>query len=46
MWYKKRKPKQYTWKNRGDDIKWCQINYILIKQKFRGKVRDVKTIKH
>ena len=42
-WFKKRKTKQYTWKSPGDRKRY-QINYILVKQRFRNGIKDVKTL--
>jgi hypothetical protein len=42
-WFKKRKTKLYTWKNPGDTSRY-QIDYILVKQRFRNSVKDVKTM--
>ena len=35
--------KLYTWKNPGDRNRY-QINYILVKQRFRNSIGDVKTL--
>ena len=43
MWFKKRKMKLYTWKSPGDRNRY-QIDYILVKQRFRNSIRDVKTL--
>ena len=42
-WFKKRKTKLYTWKSPGDLHRY-QIDYILVKQRFRGSIKDVKTM--
>lgn len=33
------KRKRYTWKNPGD-IRWFQINYILVRERFKNQVKD------
>jgi len=42
-WFKKPKRKQYTWKAPGD---WSQhqLDYILVKHRFRSSVKDVQTL--
>ena len=42
-WFKKRKTKLYTWKSPGDRKRY-QIDYILVNQRFRNSIRDVKTL--
>ena len=42
-WFKKRKTKLYTWKSAGDR-KQYQIDYILVKQRFRNSISDLKTL--
>ena len=42
-WCMKRKTKLYTWKSPGDRHRY-QIDYILVKQRFRNSIRDVKTL--
>jgi hypothetical protein len=42
-WFKKIKTKLYTWKSPGDRNRY-QIDYILVKQRFRNSIRDVKTL--
>jgi len=42
-WFKKRKTKLYTWKSPGDRNRY-QNDYILVKQRFRNSIRDVKTL--
>ena len=41
-WFKERKTKQYTWKSPGDRKRY-QIDYILVKQRYRNGIKDVKT---
>ncbi|XP_026467813.1 uncharacterized protein LOC113371400 [Ctenocephalides felis] len=41
-WFKKRKTKLYTWKSPGDSKRY-QIDYIIVKNRFRISVKDVKT---
>ena len=41
--FKKRKTKLYTWKSPGDR-KCFQINYILVKQRIRISMRNMKTL--
>ena len=41
-WFKKRKTKLYTWRSPGDKNRY-QVDYILVKQRFRNSIRDVKT---
>uniref|UniRef100_A0A6M2DQT5 Putative endonuclease-reverse transcriptase n=1 Tax=Xenopsylla cheopis TaxID=163159 RepID=A0A6M2DQT5_XENCH len=41
-WFKKRKTKLYTWKSPGD-INRYQIDYVLVKHRFRNSVKDVRT---
>ena len=42
-WFKKRKRRLYTWKAPGD---WSrhQLDYILVKHRFRNSVKDVQTL--
>jgi hypothetical protein len=42
-WFKKPKRRRYTWKAPGD---WSrhQLDYILVKQRFRNSVKDVQTL--
>jgi hypothetical protein len=42
-WFKKPKRRLYTWKAPGD---WSrhQLDYILVKLRFRNSVKDVKTL--
>jgi hypothetical protein len=42
-WFKKRKMKLCTWKGPGDR-KIYQIDYIVVKQRFRNSTRHLKTI--
>ena len=42
-WFKKRKTMLYTWKSPGERNRY-QIDYILVKQRFRNSTRDVKTL--
>ena len=42
-WFKERKTKLYTWKSPGDRNRY-QIDYILVKQRFRNSIREVKTL--
>ena len=42
-WFKKRKTKLYTWES-PEDRKRYQIDYILVKQRFRNSIGDVKTL--
>ena len=42
-WFKKRKTKLYIWKSPGDRNPY-QIDYIMVKQRFRNSIRDVKTL--
>jgi hypothetical protein len=41
-WFKKRKGRLYTWKAPGDQHRY-QLDYILVKQRFRNSVKDVQT---
>ncbi|XP_026467799.1 craniofacial development protein 2-like [Ctenocephalides felis] len=41
-WFKKRKTGLYTWKSPGN-CKRYQIDYIIVKNRFRNSVKDVKT---
>ena len=42
-WFKKSKRRVYTWKAPGD---WRrhQLDYILVKHRFRNSVKDVQTL--
>jgi len=42
-WFKKPKRRMYTWKAPGD---WSrhQLDYILVKHRFRNSVKDVQTL--
>ncbi|XP_026467839.1 craniofacial development protein 2-like [Ctenocephalides felis] len=40
--FKNRKTKLYTWKSPGDSERY-QIDYIIVKNRFRNSVKDVKT---
>ena len=42
-WFKKPKRKLYTWKAPGDWIRH-QLDYILVKHRFRNCVKDVQTL--
>ncbi|PNF25412.1 hypothetical protein B7P43_G09171 [Cryptotermes secundus] len=42
-WFKKPKRRIYTWKAPGD-WKRHQLDYILVKHRFRNSVKDVKTL--
>ena len=42
-WLKKRKTKLYTWQSPADRNGY-QIDYILVKQRFKNSIRDVKTL--
>ena len=42
-WFKKRKTKLYTWKSPGHKNRY-QIDYILVKQRLRNTIRNVKTL--
>jgi hypothetical protein len=42
-WFKERKTKLYTWKSPGDRNRY-QIDYTLLKHRFRNIIRDVKTL--
>ncbi|XP_026482140.1 craniofacial development protein 2-like [Ctenocephalides felis] len=41
-WFKKRKTKLYTWKSPGHSERY-QIDYIIVKNRFRNSVKDVNT---
>jgi hypothetical protein len=41
--FKKRKTKLYAWKSPGDRKRY-QIDYIMVMQRFRDSIRDVKTL--
>ncbi|PNF36725.1 hypothetical protein B7P43_G12355 [Cryptotermes secundus] len=42
-WFKKPKRRIYTWKAPGD-LRRHQLDYILVKHRFRNSVKDVKTL--
>ncbi|PNF39636.1 hypothetical protein B7P43_G05675 [Cryptotermes secundus] len=42
-WFKKPKRRLYTWKAHGD-WRWHQLDYVLVKHRFRNSVKDVKTM--
>uniref|UniRef100_A0A8D8WNZ2 Craniofacial development protein 2 n=1 Tax=Cacopsylla melanoneura TaxID=428564 RepID=A0A8D8WNZ2_9HEMI len=41
-WFKQHKRRLYTWKNPGDRMRF-QIDYILINQRFKNSINNVKT---
>jgi hypothetical protein len=42
-WFKKPKRRLYTWKSPGDKSRF-QLDYVLVKQRFRNSVKDVQTL--
>lgn len=42
-WFKKHHRRLYTWKSPGDRSRY-QIDYILVKQRFRNSIKDVTTV--
>ena len=42
-WFKKPKRRMYTWKAPGDWGRY-QLDYILMKHRFRNSVKDVQTL--
>ena len=42
-WFQKWKTKLYTWKS-PVYRKLYQIDYVIVKQRFRNSIRDVKTL--
>jgi hypothetical protein len=42
-WFKKPKRRLYTWKAPGDRIRH-QMDYVLVRQRFRKSVKDVQTL--
>jgi hypothetical protein len=42
-WFRKPKRRLYTWKASGDRIRH-QLDYILVKHRFRNSVKDVQTL--
>jgi endonuclease/exonuclease/phosphatase family metal-dependent hydrolase len=42
-WFKKPKRRLYTWKSTGDKNRY-QLDYVLVKQRFRNSVKDVQTL--
>lgn len=41
-WFKQHKRRLYTWKGPGDRIR-CQIDYIMINQRFKNSIKIAKT---
>jgi flagellar biosynthesis chaperone FliJ len=42
-WFKKRRRRLYTWKSLGDRSRY-QLDYVLVKQRFRNSVEYVQTL--
>jgi exonuclease III len=42
-WFKKPKRRLYTWKSPGERSRF-QLDYVLVKQRFRNSVKDVQTL--
>jgi exonuclease III len=42
-WFKKPKRRLYMWKSLGDKSRY-QLDYVLVKQRFRNSVKDVQTL--
>jgi endonuclease/exonuclease/phosphatase family metal-dependent hydrolase len=42
-WFRKPKRRLYTWKAQGDRIRH-QLDYILVKHRFRNGVKEVQTL--
>jgi hypothetical protein len=42
-WFKKPKRRLYIWKSPGDRSQY-QLDYVLVKQRFRNSVKDVQTL--
>jgi hypothetical protein len=42
-WFRKLKKRLYTWKEPGDRSRY-QLDYILVKHRFRSSVKDVQTL--
>jgi hypothetical protein len=42
-WFKKPKRRLYTWKSPGNRNRY-QLDYVLVKQRFRNSVKDVQTM--
>ncbi|XP_008486054.1 craniofacial development protein 2-like, partial [Diaphorina citri] len=41
-WFKHHKRRRYTWKSPGDIIR-TQIDYIIVKQRFRNQIKDCRS---
>jgi hypothetical protein len=42
-WFKQEKRRRYTWKAPGDSARY-QLDYILVKQRYRNSVKNSKTL--